>query len=129
MNSAPGADPQAPAAKTPGNSANDDLLAALTGRQADRACAVAFRTRRVVSTSGGVINDQKAGRKRNRGLAIAAALVILLMMGPLIWWAADAMLAGEHFFNLNGQLGLLGFFLGGALLASVLLAGWLRRRP
>jgi hypothetical protein len=78
--------------------------------------------------SKGVMEEQKAGRKRSRALALAAVLVIVLVLGPLVWWAGSVLLEEEHLNGLTGQLSLLILMLSGALLASALLAGWARSK-
>jgi hypothetical protein len=108
--------------------AEADLLAALAGTQAGQDRAVAYRTTRVVNASLGVMLDQKAGRKRIRSVALAAALVLVLCLGPLVWWAVDSLIAGERLCDMTSQVALWVCILCPALVASALLAGWVRHR-
>ena len=111
-----------------GSSHEADLSAALAGQHADRERAVAHSTRRVVMASLGIMKEQKAGRKRVRAIAIASILVLLLVFGPLIWWAVDNLISSEHIGDLACQLSLWACILCPALLAAAVVAGWLRHR-
>jgi hypothetical protein len=116
--------PAASAATTP----SADMLAALTGTQADRERQVAQQTRRVVMASLGVIQEHKAGLKRNRAVALAVALLVFFVVGPPIWWIADTLIEEERITSLATEITVWGLFLCTALLASALVAGWVRRK-
>ena len=106
----------------------DDLVSALAGHQANRECAVAHRTRRVVMASLGVMREQKAGRRRVRSAALASILLVVLGLGPLVGWAIDNMIAEEHLGDVTSQLVLWVCILCPALVAAALVAGWARNR-
>jgi hypothetical protein len=108
---------------------NRDLLAALAGTQAGREQAVAYRTRRVVLASHGVMQDQKAGRRRTRALALASIFLVILAMGPFVWRVTDDIIGGEHWSDVATQGGLWICIMLPALVAAALVAGWLRQRP
>jgi len=105
-----------------------DLVEAAAGFQGDRARATAEKTRRVVMTSAGVMQEQRAGRKKIRAMALAATLVVFFIVAPPIWWIAENLIEEEHLTGTLSELAVWGFFSVTALLSSALLAGWLRRK-
>jgi hypothetical protein len=106
--------------------AKRDLLSALAGKQAGRERAIAENTRRVVLASAGVMQDQKADRKRSRSLALASFLLLILALGPFLWRVADDLVDGEHWSDMATQTNLWVCLLCPALLAAALVAGWSR---
>lgn len=113
----------------PGTKTDQNILGSLAGLEADREKAVGYRTRRVVLASMGVLADSRADQRRTRSLALAAILLIFLLLGPLVWWTVDSIVSGGRLTDLTSELGVWIMFLGAALLACVLLAGWLRGKP
>jgi len=111
-----------------GTGSHDEVLAALAGTAADSQRNVAEKTRRVVMASLGVMQEQKAGRKRVRAVALAAVLVILLVVGPVLFWLVDLLTDEERIPRLTGEIAIWGFFLCTALLAAGLVAGWVRQK-
>lgn len=105
-----------------------ELIESLAGACADLDRAAAHRTKRVVITSAGVMQDQRAGRKRTRAMVLAATLVVFFVVGPPVWWVAETLIEEEHVTSLLSEVAVWGFFSVAALLGSALLAGWLRRK-
>lgn len=112
----------------PSQGLSSDLLAALTGKDANRDRAVAQRTRRVVMSSQGVLKEQKQDKSRARGVALGIAVLFLLLIAPLIWEATDSLIAGEHLGDPGSQLSLWACIVCSTLLGAALIAGWWRRR-
>lgn len=105
-----------------------EVLTALAGGDAEMARSAAHRTRRVVMASLGVMQEHKAGLKRNRALALGATLLVFVVLGPPIWWIADTLIEEERLTTTMSEITVWGFFLSTALVASALLAGWMRRK-
>jgi hypothetical protein len=108
--------------------AHCDVLGALSGHGAERQREVAYQTRRVVMASMGVIREQKAGRSRNRAVALAATLVVFFVAAPPIWWIADTLIDEERLTSPVSEIAVWGFLMITALLGSALLVGWMRRK-
>jgi hypothetical protein len=108
------------------NKPRRDLAASLA--DSDRQRQVGHSTRRVVMASMGVLNDQKATRKRSRSLALAAVVVMILFLSPLVWVVVDHFSSGGHLGDLTTEFNLWVCILCPALLAAALMAGWLRKR-
>ncbi|MGB6826795.1 MAG: hypothetical protein WBE41_02045 [Terracidiphilus sp.] len=112
-----------------GAESDRDLLAALAGTQASNERAVAYRTRRVVAASLGVMREQKQGMRRGRSLALASILLVILAMGPFVWRVTDDVIGGDRWSDMATQTSLWVCILLPAVLAAALVAGWLRREP
>jgi len=117
-----------PSQEGTGEVTRHDLLSALAGNQAGRERAVAHTTRRVVLASLGVMQDQKAGRKKTRALALASILLVVLALGPFFWRVADELIGGEMIGDTATEFSLWVCILCPALLAAALVAGWSRKK-
>jgi hypothetical protein len=105
-----------------------EVVAALAGGEGNREREVAHQTRRVVLASLGLMKEQKAGHKRNRAVALAATLLVFFVVGPPVWWIADTLIEEERLTSMVSEIAVWSFFMSTALLASALLAGWMRRK-
>ena len=120
--------PAVGAAHNPEKAEPGDLIKSVAGFQGNRARACADKTRRVVMTSAGVMQEQRAGRRKVRAMALAATLVIFFVVAPPVWWIAETLIEEQHLTGILSELAVWGFFSVTALLGSALLAGWLRRK-
>lgn len=105
-----------------------DLLSALAGQDANRERSVAYRTRRVVLSSHGVLRERKQDKSRARSVALAVTIVVLLLIAPLLWEATDSLVAGEHLGDPRTQWSLWAVIICPMLLGAALVAGWWKNR-
>lgn len=111
-----------------GTGSHREVVAALAGIHGERDREVAQHTRRVVMASLGVMQERKAGLRRSRAVALAATLLVFFVVGPPVWWIADTLIEEERITSLASEISVWGFFMCTALLASALLAGWMRNK-
>ena len=111
-----------------GSESHGDLIEALAGRQGDREGAVAHRTRRVVMASLGVLQEQEAGRRRARCVALAFMLVAVFLLGPAAWHVTDGLIDGDFFSDPATQFSLWFSFLCLAVAGAVMVARWVRHK-
>lgn len=105
---------------------SDEALSSLCGHDSDRASALTQRTRQVVLASQCVLKDQQSCRRRTRILALTSVVFILLGVTPLVWWTVDTIISDGRFSETTGQIALWTCSLCPALIAAVLIAGWMR---
>jgi hypothetical protein len=116
-----------PASGSP-SARGSELLAALTGRDANRDRMLAHRTRNVVQSSLGLLREQEQDRARTRSVALAVTLLVLLLIAPLLWESIDSLIAGEHLGDPGSQMSLWACLVCSTLLGAAFVAGWWRRR-
>jgi len=78
-----------------GTDADRELISAVAGTDADRERAVAWRTRRVVCASQGVMQEQKRAQahpRRSAGSDVGGCSCA----GPLVWWAGETLIEEER---------------------------------
>jgi hypothetical protein len=102
---------------------DSDLVQALAGLSGDSDRAMVLRTRRAVRGSLLQADVQRQNRKRNAGIAILVAAVVLIVLSPAIWSGIDDLSSGEYISDMTPMLTLLALVLSSAVLAA-LLAGW-----
>jgi hypothetical protein len=76
----------------------------------------------------GVMQEQKAGRKRVISVALASILLVILGLGPLAWWVTSNLLAGGRMGELGSEISLIVGVLCPSILAAALVVGWARHR-
>jgi peptidoglycan/LPS O-acetylase OafA/YrhL len=102
---------------------DSDLVQALAGLSGDSDRAMVLRTRRAVRGSILQADVQRQNRKRNAGIAILVAAVVLIVLSPAIWSGIDDLSSGEYISDMTPMMTLLAVVLSSAVLAA-LLAGW-----
>jgi Na+-driven multidrug efflux pump len=73
------------------------------------------------------MQDRKAGQRRNRAVALAAIVLVVLVLGPFAWRVADDLIGGERLTDLTTQFSLWVCIFLPAVVAAVLVAGWARK--
>ncbi len=110
--------------KTGGGASEDSsLIEALAGLRTDQDHAVVDKTRRAVRGSMIDTVARKQNRKRNAGIAMLVAAVILVLLSPALWSGIDDLISGEYIADLTPMMTFLVVVFFSAVLAA-LIAGW-----
>jgi hypothetical protein len=118
--------PQSSASQPAGASA--DLIAALSGLDANRNRALTNRTRRAVHDAA---TDMREGRHISRRSSAIAMLILagfLMLLSPAIWSSIDDAFGGGTLLDLPGIVAALAFTLFAAVAAVLFLIGGQGRR-
>ena len=104
-------------------SEDSSLVEALAGLRSDEHQDIVQKTRRAVR--GSVLDSlaRKQNRKRNAGVAILVAGIILLLLSPAIWSGIDDLVSGEYIADVTPMMTFLVVVFFSAVLAA-LVAGW-----
>ena len=105
-----------------------ELVDALAGLDASASLAIAKRTRRAVRETAANLREDRLRRRRNKGLALLAALGFLMLLTPALWSGIDEIFAGEHFSDVPTMVTLFAMTLFSAVIAA-LIAGWRNHQP
>jgi protein-S-isoprenylcysteine O-methyltransferase Ste14 len=90
---------------------SEDLLNALTGRDADAQRPVVLRTRRAIRIADEIRREQGQRGRRHVGITLFILGAIFVLLAPAIWGSIDDFIGGEHFGDLPAQVMLLSTFL------------------
>jgi hypothetical protein len=96
------------------------VVQTLAGLNADADRKVVQRTRRAVW--GSILEEgvQRRNRKRNAGIAILVATVVLIVLSPAIWSGIDDLNSGEYISDMTPMMTLLALVLFTAVLGALL---------
>ncbi len=121
----PGGPRQAQAALTaePENSRVEDLVAALSGLDANRELALANRTRRTVHDAAANLQEGRQLGRRSTGIALLTLTAFLMLLSPAIWNSVDEMLGGDFLLDLPGLVTATAFTVFAAVAAVLFLVG------
>jgi hypothetical protein len=109
------------ATKQAGDSA--DLVAALTGLDANRDRALTGRTRRAVHGAAADLREGRQLSRRSSAIALLTLAGLLMLLSPAIWNSVDELLGGEFLLDLPGTVAALAFTLFAAVAAVLFLLG------
>lgn len=117
-----------PVAQAP--SSSSELVAALSGLDANRDRALTNRTRRAVQEAASDLREGRHLTRRSGAIALLTLAGFLMLLSPAIWSSVDDMLGGEFLLDLPGMIAALAFTLFAAVAAVLfLISGEGNRNP
>jgi hypothetical protein len=118
-----GVENAAPSAETPQDQAPSELLAALSGLDANRDRALTNRTRRAVHEASATLQEGRHLSRKSTGIAILTLAGFIVLLSPAIWNSVDDMLGGDFQLDTPGIVAAMAFTLFAAVAAVLFLVG------
>ena len=98
---------------------SQDLLRAVTGRDANAQLPVVARTRRAIRIADQDRREQGAAGRRNIGIALLTLGALIVLVAPTLWNSVDDLISGEHFGDLPLQVTLISTLLMMSVVAAL----------
>jgi hypothetical protein len=98
-----------------------ELVASLSGLDANRDRALTNRTRRAVQDAAADLREGRHLGRRSGAIALLTMAGLLMLLSPAIWNSVDDVLGGEFLLDLPGMVAALAFTLFAAVAAVLFL--------
>jgi len=116
-----------PLSRSPGPGSRDDtrrslqqdLLRAVTGRDAGAQVPVVARTRRAIRVADETRREQGERDRRTFGISLFAGGALFVLLAPVLWDSVDDLIGGEHFSDLPTQVALVSSLLMISVVAAL----------
>jgi hypothetical protein len=98
---------------------SQDLLRAVTGRDAGAQLPVVARTRRAIRVADESRREQGGRDRRTFGISLFAIGALFVLLAPALWDSIDDLIGGEHFSDLPTQVALISSLLMISVVAAL----------
>lgn len=98
---------------------SQDLLRAVTGRDAGAQSPVVARTRRAIRVADESRRERGERDRRTFGISLFTGGALFVLLAPVLWASVDDLIGGEHFSDLPTQVALISSLLMMSVVAAL----------